>query len=333
MQSRHFILQALDPEYGHPAFETMLIVERPEELRALLGAAADEDRDLEMWYSLDPADVAAINGHFGLRFDPEGRKTSLYKWTQSREAPYLVHTNYELVLMIEGRKQFARMGGDYYPPDRYEGEDRFDRYAAQGLLHKEVDLEKFTEPLRLKDGRRVEGLRTVYYTRKGEEWRIPAWKLISKASRKSGWNENFERLEGMLFGYEDWQNDWWIENIRERGLKWGSLLVYLAVTASDLARIEDAGYRALPRPACGLKLVFSMWRETDDEEPRRLMEATDAVALVRFRVKVRPFLDLVSEKQASVHELPPDRIKYLNRLIVGDIEIATRRGAGCLSNT
>ncbi len=145
MQSRHFILQALDPEYGHPAFETMLIVERPEELRALLGAAADEDRDLEMWYSLDPADVAAINGHFGLRFDPEGRKTSLYKWTQSREAPYLVHTNYELVLMIEGRKQFARMGGDYYPPDRYEGEDRFDRYAAQGLLHKEVDLPKLPE--------------------------------------------------------------------------------------------------------------------------------------------------------------------------------------------
>jgi len=48
MQSRRFILQALDPEYGHPAFETMLVVERPEELRTLLGAAADDDPDLEM---------------------------------------------------------------------------------------------------------------------------------------------------------------------------------------------------------------------------------------------------------------------------------------------
>jgi hypothetical protein len=37
----------------------------------------------------------------------------------------------------------------------------------------------------------------------------------SKASRKSGWNENFERLEGMMFGYEDWQNDWWIEDLRK----------------------------------------------------------------------------------------------------------------------
>jgi hypothetical protein len=32
-----------------------------------------------------------------------------------------------------------------------------------------------------------------------------------------GWNEHFERLEGMLFGYEDWQNDWWIKSRLERG--------------------------------------------------------------------------------------------------------------------
>jgi hypothetical protein len=76
-----------------------------------------------------------------------------------------------------------------------------------------------------------------------------------------------------------------------------------------------------------------MGEEPDDEGARRLMAATDAVALVRFRVKVRPFLDLVSEKQASVHELPPDRIKHLNRLIVGDIEIAMRRAIGGPSNT
>ncbi len=105
------------------------------------------------------------------------------------------------------------------------------------------------------------------------------------------------------------------------------MLVYLAVTASDLARIEDAGYRALPRPACGLKLVSSMWLEPDDEEPQRLMEVSDAVALVRFRVKVRPFLELVSKKQERFHELPPDRVQDLNRLIIDDIEIVMRRDA------
>jgi len=108
----------------------------------------------------------------------------------------------------------------------------------------------------------------------------------SKASRKSGWNENFERLEGMLFGYEDWQNDWWIENLRKRGLTWGAALLYLAVTESGLAGLEDAGYRALPRLTSSLKLLCSTGEEPDDEGARRLMAAADAVAVVRFRVKI-----------------------------------------------
>jgi hypothetical protein len=325
MQSRRFILQALDPDYGHAAFETLFAVERPEELRALLGAAAADDPALEMFYTLDPADIAAINRHFDLAFDPEGRQATLYKWTRSRDIPYLVHTNYELALMIEGRKQFARMGGDYYPPDRHKDEELFDRCVAQGLLHKEVELEKFAELLRLKDGRVFEGFRTVYYTRKGEEWRIPAWKLVSKASGKSGWNEHFERLEGMLFGYEDWQNDWWIENLRKSKHQFGTLLVYLAATETELAGIEEAGHRALPPRTRSLKLVSSWGEEADDDEPRRLMEADGGVALVRFRVKALSFLELVSEKQERFHELSPDRVKDLNRLILDEIEVVMRR--------
>jgi hypothetical protein len=91
--------------------------------------------------------------------------------------PYLVHTGYELPLLLEGRKQFARMS-DAYPPDRHFDEEKFDRYVAQGVLHKEVVVEPFERPYRLEDGRVFEGHRTVYYTRKGEEWRIPASKLL-----------------------------------------------------------------------------------------------------------------------------------------------------------
>ena len=72
MQPHRFILQAFDPQYGHPAFETMFLVERLEELQALLGAAADEDSELEMHYTLDPGDLDAINHRFGLAFDPAG---------------------------------------------------------------------------------------------------------------------------------------------------------------------------------------------------------------------------------------------------------------------
>jgi hypothetical protein len=99
---------------------------------------------------------------------------------------------------------------DVYPPmQQLEGEDRFDHWVAAGLLHKEEVLQPFSDGQKHAKGSL--GHRTVYYTPKGEEWRIPASKLIWEAASKSGgWNEHFERLKGMLFGYEDWQNDWWI---------------------------------------------------------------------------------------------------------------------------
>lgn len=219
------------------------------------------------------------------------------------------------------------MGGEYYPPACHHDEELFDRCVAQGLLHKEVELERFAEGHRLNDDRIVEGVRTVYYTRKGEEWRIPAWKLISRASGKSGWSEDFERLEGMLFGYEDWQNDWWIENICKKKYRFGTLLIYLAVTGSELAAIEEAGYRALPFRTRSLKLVSSTGDEVDDDEPERLMEADGVAALIRFRTKALRFLELVSEKQQRLHELPPDRVKDLNRLILDEIEVVLRRDA------
>jgi hypothetical protein len=213
-EARRFILQAIDPDHGSPVFETTFVVDRPEQLRALLGEVASKDPEVKGWYTLDAPELAAINQHFGIVFDPHGHEARLEPWHSLREVPYLVHTGYELPLLLEGRKQFAQMYYEY-PPERHPEEDRFDRYVAQGILHKEVELEPFAKSVRAKVGQRYDGVRTAYYTRKGEEWRIPAWKLIRKASLKSGWNEDFERLRGMLYGYEDWQNDWWIANIRK----------------------------------------------------------------------------------------------------------------------
>jgi hypothetical protein len=137
--------------------------------------------------------------------------------------PYLIHSGYELPLLLDGRKEFARVSGFFYPPMTFDGKHCFDDWVAEGLLHREEVLEPFDSPFRGYLGRR-----TVYYTQKGQEWRIPAWKQIKEASGKSGgWNENFERLDGMLFGYEDWQNDWWIDR-------------FLQVTASRRRREESA---------------------------------------------------------------------------------------------
>ena len=121
MQLHLFVLQAFDPQYGHPAFQSMFAVERLEDLREVLGEAAADDPEVDLCYALDPGDVEAVNRRFGLAFETGDRKAALVKRQTGQEPPYLVHTGYELALMIEGRKPFARFDG-MYPPGRFEVE-------------------------------------------------------------------------------------------------------------------------------------------------------------------------------------------------------------------
>jgi hypothetical protein len=51
----------------------------------------------------------------------------------------------------------------------------------------------------------------VLYALPREAWRIEAYLLLWKTAEKSGWNAGFERMEGSLLGYEDWQNDYHME--------------------------------------------------------------------------------------------------------------------------
>ncbi len=218
---KRFILQAYHPEYACPAFETMFTIERLEDLQALLGPDAQDDPEIEMHYWLEPADLAAIAHRFGIAFDAGDRNVCLCRWRSRQEPPYLTHTGYELPLMLDGRKKLANIYFEY-PPHRHPDEDQFDRFVAEGLLHKEVDVEPFDKPIRSAAGCVFDGLRTAYYTPKGEEWRIKAFRLLRGAQRRGGWNDTLERLEGMLYGYEDWQNDWWADQRRRMSLQYGT---------------------------------------------------------------------------------------------------------------
>ena len=119
-----FILQAIDPEHGSSAFETMLRVGRVEDLRTLLGDAAEDDPDLERWYPLTETELAAINRRFGACFDPMGREAWLVRLHGVFDAPYLIHTCYELPLLLEDRKKLA-VFNDAYPPEEHWNECYF----------------------------------------------------------------------------------------------------------------------------------------------------------------------------------------------------------------
>jgi hypothetical protein len=319
-----FVLQALDPDHGSPVLEAIFLVTDLGAFRALLDIGEDyPDFETNLDCHLDDAELAAINARFGVQFDPDGREVRLTSWHATRLIPYLVHTGYELPLLLEGLKPFARMK-DAYPPHRHRDEDKFDRYVAQGLLHKEVVVEPFEQPVRLQDGFVFEGNRTVCYTRKGEEWRIPASKLIWDAAAKSVWNDDFERMQGMLFGYEEWQNDWWLADIRKRRGSFGCAPISRFVSADELAWIDAAGYRALPPTEDAFLAVSLTYDQPDYDAARRAMQSDGAVALIRFSVRARAFLDLVDGQSGPDYAIPAKHIRELNRHIVGEIEVIVR---------
>jgi hypothetical protein len=122
--------------------------------------------------------------------------------------PYMVHTNFELPLMLDGRKPLA-VFGDGYPSDWFDDYlAPFEPFVETGQIVRRI----VDRPMpHIKERRPdLDGIRDVFFALPGEEWRIDAY-IASIQNRIGDWNDDLERLQGSLLGYEDWQNDWWLE--------------------------------------------------------------------------------------------------------------------------
>lgn len=115
-------------------------------------------------------------------------------------ALYQIHTNRELELMLRGTKPLAAFVGLYPPnPDVDDvPESAFEPHVSSGRFFKREYV--FVD----RDGHR---LRRVLYSLPSEGWRIDAYILMWLTAERTGWNVGFERMEGSLLGYEEWQND------------------------------------------------------------------------------------------------------------------------------
>jgi hypothetical protein len=141
----------------------------------------------------------------------------LEPWHPLDDRPDQVHTNRELALMLAGSKPLAAFVDVHPSVDGAFGipEREFEPHVASGLIVKRDVIEPPSADERPIEGLR-RGTRLVLYALKGEEWRINAYLLLRRTAAKSGWNEGFERMEGSLLGYEDWQNDVQIDEQKNR---------------------------------------------------------------------------------------------------------------------
>jgi hypothetical protein len=157
---------------------------------------------------LDLEQLKSLKTSFGINSLPDADRANLRTWMKIDELPYKVHANRELILMLMGKKPLA-VFSEVVPEDI--GLDLIpERYFA-----KYVDCGRFIkrEAFLCLEERTI---RTVFYAFPEESWRIDAYLLMKKLVGKVGWSEGFERMEGSLLGYDDWQNDAYIENFFKR---------------------------------------------------------------------------------------------------------------------
>jgi len=129
-----------------------------------------------------------------------------------RSLPYLVHTNRELGLMLKGAKPlayFLYLDGDDQPDCMVRYLRMFDRHAVSGRFLREAH----SQPVSQLPGRTMH---RVFYALPPQAWRIPA--MLDLLEREGAWDEEREREFGSLLGYEDWQNEVWLDRRRHDGV-------------------------------------------------------------------------------------------------------------------
>jgi hypothetical protein len=209
---KQFVLQGFDPITGAATVEARASIADLVQLRRILGEQSDDDPDLARTYYLSGDEVIAIGKLCDPPFSPSDLFTAIEPWHSIRDVPYLVHTNFELPLMLESRKPMAMFCDlaewlrEYLAP--------FAPFVvSRQLVRREIQAAALNidQPASGPDS-----VLNVYFALPGQEWRIDAHIMLRRVAAKSGWNDSLERFEGSLLGYEDWQNDWWIAQRKKR---------------------------------------------------------------------------------------------------------------------
>ncbi|MCV3766677.1 hypothetical protein [Rhizobium sp. TRM95796] len=195
-----FFLKRLDPATGSALYEARIEIDDPGRLAAAL--EIEDDDEMTYSYFLDEGDVERVAALFTLPLDLDPDLDYIERDGQTRHAPYLIHTDFELPLMLEGRKPLAVFSSDPESDWFDELKARFAPHiAAATFVERDVTLLRsyrdFSYPVR-----------TLLYAQPAEAWRIQAYLDLWS---EGAWDETHERREGELLGYEDWQIDWWLE--------------------------------------------------------------------------------------------------------------------------
>lgn len=212
--TKKFVIEFVNPDTGCICDDVVVEIDDVAGLSRIVNGDDSGFHPTEQ-YALDAVTLDKLSRQLGLSLSNVRGDAHLRTWVVIDELPYKVHTNRELELMLRGEKPLASFCEEF--PSIAEFELIPERHF---LPH--VEARRFSVFEYIIDGQNSRKIRYVLYTTTGEEWRAPAYMLLKMAAARSGWNEGFERMEGSLLGYEDWQNDAFIELVFRRRIRSGS---------------------------------------------------------------------------------------------------------------
>jgi len=179
--------------------------------------------DPGLHYELDEDDIMRIKTALKVDITRGQSQSSIYLRGRRPvdDLPYKVHTNRELILMLARSKPLAAYVEDHPRVTVHEviPESAFEPYVVSGRFVKREKLYPGSDGVAGVRNGAHRSIRRVLYAQREEAWRIDAYLLLHETAVYSGWNEGFERMEGTLLGYEQWQNDAYIEMTRARRQK------------------------------------------------------------------------------------------------------------------
>lgn len=219
----YFFIQAMDGESGLALSEMYIGQFSPDRVAAILRCNVSELRQNNPVYI---EDEQLTELRLSLRIDedylvsvfgegrPKGSDLGVLAWNPGNGGlPYRLHTGRELLLMRDGDKPLSVFTGRIPADDSFieVPEHLFDAKVKDEIFTKREIREMLDQPVR-----GIEGHRVVLYAKKGEEWRLNAYALVRSLGNKIGWSEPLIRLEGTLLGYQDWQNDAYIAQMKKK---------------------------------------------------------------------------------------------------------------------
>lgn len=195
-----FVVDTYDPETECIVNQIGIETKDVHELSEVLGIS---DMQAHETYELDANDLKRINDHYGTAIDLSVIKAILRYRLSFDDLPYQIHTNRELALMLARKKPLAVFVGVYFTTLEFE------QIPEEGVFHPYVASGRFVkrEYIEIVGREGASKTRRILYARPSESWRIDSYILLMQTARKVGWNEGFERIEGALLGYEEWQLD------------------------------------------------------------------------------------------------------------------------------